>query len=64
MSNKDNSINYIDLPMDNNAETKNFSTSRNLNGNLQIGDQIPSAFPVQKFMDDLMGMLRCRALEF
>ena len=24
MSIKDNSINYIELPMDNNAETKNF----------------------------------------
>ena len=47
MSNKDNSINYIELPMDNNAETKNFPTSRYLNENLQIGVEITLAFPVK-----------------
>jgi hypothetical protein len=64
MSSKDNSINYIELPMDNNAETKIFSTSRYWNENLQIGVQIRSAFPAQKLLDILMGMLRYQALEF
>lgn len=54
MSSKDNSINYIELPMHNNAETKKFSTSRDLNGNLQTGVQITSAFPMQKLLDVLM----------
>ena len=62
MSIKDNSINYIELPMDNNAEKK--STSWYLYGNLQLGDQITSAFPVQKLLDVLMWMLRYQALEY
>ena len=64
MSSKDNSINYIELSMDNNAETKNFSISRDLNENLQTGVQITSAFPVQKLLDVLMWMLRYQGLEF
>jgi hypothetical protein len=52
MSKKDNSINYIELPMDNNDEKK--STSRYLNNNLQLGDQVTSAFPVQKLMEVLV----------
>ena len=62
MSKKDNSINYIELPMDNNAE-KN-SKRRYLNGNLQLGDQITSAFPVQKLMEVLMGRLKYQVREF
>ena len=64
MSRKVNSINYIELPMDNNAEIKNFSTSRDLNKNLQTGAQITSAFSVQKLLDVLMWMLRYQGLEF
>jgi hypothetical protein len=46
MSNEYNSINYIELPMNNNAGIKNNSTNRYLNGNLQIEGQIISAFPM------------------
>ena len=63
MSRKVNSINYIELPMDNNAEKK-FSTNRYLNENLQIGVQTISAFPSQKLLDVLMWMLRYQALEY
>jgi hypothetical protein len=44
MSNKDNSINYIELLMDNNAGIKNNSTSRYLNGNCRLGAKLYQLF--------------------
>ncbi len=55
MSKKDNSINYIELPMDNNAEKKFYK---------QVFEWGFTAFPVQKLMEVLMGRLRYQVLEF